>query len=40
MKPNLVCQVLDGRLIEVTTTWKLSLGRQKADRGRLIEVTA
>ena len=30
MKPNLVChEVLDGRLIEVTTMGKLSLGRQK-----------
>ena len=39
MKPNLVCQVLDGRLIEVTTMWKLSLGRQKGS-DRLIEVAA
>ena len=40
MKPNLVCEVLEGRLIEVTTMWKFSLGRQKAGRGRLIEVAA
>ena len=28
IKPNVVCRVLDGRLIEVTTTGKVMLGRQ------------
>ena len=37
---NLVRQVLDGRLIELTTMEKLLLERQKGDRDRLIEVAA
>ena len=31
-------QVLDGRLIEVTTMGKLSLEQQKGGRGRLMEL--
>ena len=35
IKPKVVCQVLDGRLIEVITMGELSL---KSGRGRFIEV--
>ena len=40
IKPNLVRQVLDGSLIELTTMEKLLLERQKGGRDRLIEVAA
>ena len=38
MKQKYVYQVLDGRLIEVTTMGKLLLERQKGGRGRLMEL--
>ena len=40
IKLDLVRQVLDGSLIELTTMEKLLLERQKGDSDRLIEVAA
>ena len=40
VKPTIVCQVLDGHLIEVTTIGILSLEQQKGGCGCLIEAAA